>query len=141
MIAVGKRPAQDHFSKVSIYNFSGLKKYKKGYIEMTKKPYLETFEKCPGSVYFPLLCVHTHLLCLSLFIYLAVFLSCGVLHYLQKFELIFIQVRCVRQKRLFFFNEISVCHYEPSFSYFKLFSRTKVSQNAFNFFQRYTELV
>ena len=77
MIAVGNRPAQDHFSKVSIYNFSGLKKYKKGY-----KPYLETFEKCPGSVYFPLLCVHTHLLCLSLFIYLAVFLSCGVLHYL-----------------------------------------------------------
>ena len=82
MIVVGNRSAQDHFSKFSIYNFSGLKKYKKGYIEMTKKPYLETFEKCPGSVYFPLLCVHTHLLCLSLFIYLAVFLSCGVLHYL-----------------------------------------------------------
>ena len=55
MIVVGNRPAQDHFSKVSIYNFSGLKKYKKGYIEMTEKIYLETFEKCPGSVYFPLL--------------------------------------------------------------------------------------
>ena len=27
MIVVGNRPAQDH--KVSIYNFSGLKKYKK----------------------------------------------------------------------------------------------------------------
>ena len=53
MIVVGNRPAQDH--KVSIYNFSGLKKYKKGYIEMTEKIYLETFEKCPGSVYFPLL--------------------------------------------------------------------------------------
>ena len=29
MIVVGNRPTQDHFSKVSIYNFSGLKKYKK----------------------------------------------------------------------------------------------------------------
>ena len=55
MIVVGNRPTQDHFSKVSIYNFSGLKKYKKEYIEMTKKIYLETFEKCPRSVYFPLL--------------------------------------------------------------------------------------
>ena len=49
------RPTQDHFSKVSIYNFSGLKNIKKWYIEMTKKIYLETFEKCPGSVCFPLL--------------------------------------------------------------------------------------
>ena len=49
------RPTQDHFSKVSIYNFSGLKNMKKGYIEMPKKIHLETFEKCPGSVYFPLL--------------------------------------------------------------------------------------
>ena len=55
MIVVGNSPAQDYFSKVSIYNFSGLKKYKKGYIEMTKKIYLDTFEKCPGPVYFPLL--------------------------------------------------------------------------------------
>ena len=29
MIVVGNRPAQDHFSKVSIYNFSSLKKCKK----------------------------------------------------------------------------------------------------------------
>ena len=57
MIVVGNRPTQDHFSKVSIHNFSGLKKYKKGYIEMTEKIYLETFEKCPGSIYFPLLMV------------------------------------------------------------------------------------
>ena len=28
---------------------------KKGYIEMTEKIYLETFEKCPGSLCFPLL--------------------------------------------------------------------------------------
>ena len=37
MIVVENRPTQDHFSKVSIHKFSGLKKYKKGYIEMTKK--------------------------------------------------------------------------------------------------------
>ena len=29
MIVLGNRPTQDHFSKVSINNFSGLKKYKK----------------------------------------------------------------------------------------------------------------
>ena len=44
------KATQDPFSKVSVYNFSGLKKYKKGYIEITKKIYLETFEKCPGSL-------------------------------------------------------------------------------------------
>ena len=55
MIVVGNRPTQDQFSKVSIYNFLGLKNIKKGYIEMTEKIYLETFEKCPGLVYFPLL--------------------------------------------------------------------------------------
>ena len=54
MIVVGNIGTQDHFSKVSIYNFSGLKRYKKGYIEMTEKIYLETFEKCPGSLCFPL---------------------------------------------------------------------------------------
>ena len=29
MIVVGNKPNQDHFSKVSIHNFSGPKKYKK----------------------------------------------------------------------------------------------------------------
>ena len=28
--------------------------YKKEYMEMIKKIYLETFKKCPGSLYFPL---------------------------------------------------------------------------------------
>ena len=28
MIVVGNRPTQDHFSKVSIYSFSGLERYK-----------------------------------------------------------------------------------------------------------------
>ena len=55
MIVVENRSTQDHFSKVSIYNFSGLKKYKNGYIEITKQIYLDTFEKCPRLVYFPLL--------------------------------------------------------------------------------------
>ena len=55
MIVVGNSPAQDHFSKVSIYNFPGLKKYKNGYIEMTEKIYLETFEKCLEPDCFPLL--------------------------------------------------------------------------------------
>ena len=55
MIVVENRPSQDHFSKVSIHNFLGLKNIKIGYIEMTRKIYLETFEKCPGSLYFPLL--------------------------------------------------------------------------------------
>ena len=41
--------------KASIYNFSGLKYIKKGYIEMTEKIYLKTFKKCPGSLCFPLL--------------------------------------------------------------------------------------
>ena len=54
-IVVENRPTQDHFSKVSIHNFSGLKICKKGYIEITKKIYLETFEKCPGLVCFSLL--------------------------------------------------------------------------------------
>ena len=35
--AVENAATQDHFSKVSIYNFLGLKNMKKGYIEMTKK--------------------------------------------------------------------------------------------------------
>ena len=55
MIVVENRATQDHFSKVSIYNFLGLKNMKKGYIEMTKKIYIETFEKCSGSLCFPLL--------------------------------------------------------------------------------------
>ena len=74
MIVVGNRPTQDHFSKVSIYNFSGLKKYKKGYIEMTEKIYLETFEKCPGSVYFPLLVSH--------YVHSGVHCSCRLLYFL-----------------------------------------------------------
>ena len=58
MIVVLNRATQDHFSKVSIYICSGLKRYKKGYIELTEKIYLETFEKCPGSLCFPLLLSH-----------------------------------------------------------------------------------
>ena len=66
---------------------------------------------------------------------LFMFLSYGVLFYLQKFNLTFIQKGCVCQKWLFFSNEINFCCHELSFFYFKLFFRTKVSQNAFNFNQ------
>ena len=55
MIVVGNRPAHDTSQKSQFIIFQVLKNIKKGYIEMTKKIYLETFEKCPGSVYFPLL--------------------------------------------------------------------------------------
>ena len=60
MIVVGNRPTQDHFSKVSIYNFSGLKKYIKGVYRNDRKIYLETFEKCPGMFCFPLLMAITN---------------------------------------------------------------------------------
>ena len=39
MITVGNKPTQDHFSKVSIYNFSGLKKYKKRVYRNDKKKF------------------------------------------------------------------------------------------------------
>ena len=55
MIVVRNGSIQDHFSKVSIYNFSGPKNIKKTHIEMTEKIYLDTFEKCAGSIHFSLL--------------------------------------------------------------------------------------
>ena len=59
----------------------------------------------------------TYALILSLFM----FLSYGVLFYLQKW--------------LFFSNGINFCCNEISFFYFKLLFRTKVSQSGFNFNQ------
>ena len=73
----------------------------------------------------------TYALTLSLFM----FLSYGVLFYLQKFNLTFIQKGCVCQKWLFFSNEINFYCNEISLFYFQLFFRTKVSQNGFNFNQ------
>ena len=64
MIVVGNRPAHDTSQKSQFIIFQVLKNIKKGYIEMTKKIYLETFERCPGSVYFPLL-EHFSLILLS----------------------------------------------------------------------------
>ena len=58
-ISSGKRSDLGSLLNASIHNFSGLKDIKKGYIEVTKKIYLETFKKCPGSLRFPLL---THFL-------------------------------------------------------------------------------
>ena len=60
MIVVGNRPTQDTSQKSQFIIFQVLKNIKKGCIEMTEKIYLETFEKCPGSVYFPLLTRRTH---------------------------------------------------------------------------------
>ena len=57
----------------------------------------------------PFMC--TYALTLSLFM----FLSCGVLFYLQKFNITFIQKGCVCQKWLFFSNEINFCWNEISF--------------------------
>ena len=54
-ICSGKRSDPRSLLNPSIYNFSGLKDIKRGYIEMTKKIYLETFKKCPGLLCFPLL--------------------------------------------------------------------------------------
>ena len=68
--------------------------------------------------------------------FLAAFLSYSVLFYLNKFNLTFIKKSCVRQKRLFFSNEINFCRHEIRFFYVKLILRTRVSQNAFNYNQR-----
>ena len=56
MIVVGNRPIQDTSQKSQFIIFQ-CQKYvkKKGYIEMTKKIYLEPLKKCPGSLCFTLL--------------------------------------------------------------------------------------
>ena len=55
MIVVGNRATQETFFKARSVIFRCQKYVKEGYIEMTKKIYLETFKKCPGSLCFPLL--------------------------------------------------------------------------------------
>ena len=59
-----------------------------------------------------LICTYSHLLSL----------------FMLKFNHIFIQIRCVRQKRLFFSKDISICHHEISFFYFKLFCEPKLAK-------------
>ena len=59
MIVVGNRPTQDRFLNSQFLIFQILKNVRKGYVEMKEKIYLETFEKCPGSVCFPLLFLFT----------------------------------------------------------------------------------
>ena len=53
----------------------------------------------------------TYVLTLSLFVFLAACLLYGALRYLEKFNLTFIHIKCVLQKRLFFSNKISICRY------------------------------
>ena len=55
MIVVGNRATQETFLKARSVIFRCQKYAKKGYIGMTKKIYLETLIKCPGSLCFPLL--------------------------------------------------------------------------------------
>ena len=52
----------------------------------------------------------------------------SVLFYLLKVNLTFIQKRCVRQKRLFFSNEINFCRHEVSFFHLKLFLLLKLAK-------------
>ena len=55
MIVVENRATWENFLKSRFVIFKCQKYVKKGYIEMTKKIYLETFKKCPSSLCFPLL--------------------------------------------------------------------------------------
>ena len=55
MTVVGKRATQDHFLKARFVIFRCQKYVKKGYIEVTKNIYLETFKECARSLCFPLL--------------------------------------------------------------------------------------
>ena len=55
MIVVGKKATQETPNKSEFKILQVLKNIKKRYIEMTEKIYLETSEKCPGSICFSLL--------------------------------------------------------------------------------------
>ena len=55
MIVVENAAVQETSLKSRFLTFRCQKCVKKGYIEMTKKFYLETFKKCPGPLHFPLL--------------------------------------------------------------------------------------
>ena len=55
LIVVENRATQDRFLRPQCVIFRCQKYVKKGYIDMTKKIYLETFKKCPGSLCFTLL--------------------------------------------------------------------------------------
>ena len=57
MIVVENKTTQDNFLKAPSVIFRCQKYVKKGYIEMTKKIYLETFKGCTRSLCFPLLIV------------------------------------------------------------------------------------
>ena len=57
MIVVENRATQDDFLRPQFVVFRCQKYVKKGYIEMTKKCYLEFFKKYPGSLSFPLLLI------------------------------------------------------------------------------------
>ena len=69
---------------------------------------------------------YTHLLFSQSYDVLTHALSCGVLFYLQKFNLIFIQKERFCQKLLFFSNEINFCCRKISFFTLSCFSESKL---------------
>ena len=54
-LVAGNGATKETFLKSRFVIFRCQKYVKKGYMEMTKKIYLETLKKCPGLVHFPLL--------------------------------------------------------------------------------------
>ena len=61
MIAVKNRATQGRFLRPQFVIFKCQKYVKKGYMEMIKKTYLETFKKCPGLLCFSLLVISTEI--------------------------------------------------------------------------------
>ena len=54
-LVAGNGATKETFLKSRFVIFRCQKYVKKGYMEMTKKIYLETLKKYPGSLHFPLL--------------------------------------------------------------------------------------
>ena len=111
-----------HFSEYDIQNFYMIFWQRKG----TSIKYVRTWQLVEdgkitqnvdnfvqGQRMSCLMC--TNALTLSLFVFLAAFLSYSVLFCLQKFGLIFIQNRCVREKRLIFSNKTNFYRHEKAF--------------------------
>ena len=78
----------------------------------------------------------TYALTISTFMFLAAFLSYGVLFYLWKFNLTFIQIRCVGQKRLFSSNENSACRHEITFFTLNHFCEPKLAKTLLVFLKQ-----
>ena len=105
---------------------------------LTKGPSTKYIHNCWDNGGYPK-CVHgevlSRLMCaygltLSLFMFLAAFLSYSVFFYSQKFNLYAKKMCC--QKRLFISNEINFCCHEISFFHLKLFLLSKLAMISFS---------